>query len=291
MSVSVSLIIPTLNAEREIGALVESLLGQSRVPDEIVVVDSSSEDRTVEIASSYSEVAVEVIDRRDFNHGLTRDRALRRSSGDIVCFMTQDAVPANDAFVENLIEPILVDPSIAISSGRQLPKADARRFEQLVRAFNYTGQSNVRSRDDVPRLGIKAYFATDVCAAYRRSAYLELGGFGRTDMNEDMLMAAKAVSAGWKVAYAADAEVYHSHNLTPRQQYERNYAIGRFLERNAELLSCASEVGEGGRLARDVATTLVKEGNISELLAFAVDCAARLVGNRAGRKNARRARR
>ena len=107
-------------------------------------------------------------------------------------------------------------------------------------------------------------------------------------MNEDMLMAAKAVNAGWKVAYAADAEVYHSHNFTPRQQYERNFAIGRFLERNADLLSCASEVGEGGRLARDVATTLVKEGDISELLVFAADCAARLAGNRAGRRNARK---
>lgn len=291
MSAKVSLIIPTLNAEGEIGALVESLLGQSRVPDEIVVVDSSSDDRTADIASSYREVAVEVIDRRDFDHGLTRDRALRRSSGDVVCFMTQDAVPANGAFVEKLIAPILEDPSIAISSGRQLPKADARRYEQLVRAFNYTGESNVRSKDDVPRLGIKAYFATDVCAAYRRSTYLELGGFGRTDMSEDMLMAAKAVNAGWRVAYAADAEVYHSHNLTPRQQYERNFAIGRFLERNADLLSCASEVGEGGRLARDVAATLVKEGNIFELLAFAADCAARLAGNRAGRRNARKANR
>ncbi|RHJ39276.1 MULTISPECIES: glycosyltransferase family 2 protein [unclassified Collinsella] len=291
MSETVSLIIPTLNAEGEIGALIEALLGQSRVPNEILVVDSSSDDGTVGIASSYREVSVEVIDRRDFDHGLTRDRALRRSSGDIACFMTQDAVPANDAFIENLVAPILSDPSVAVSSGRQLPKADARRFEQLVRAFNYTDESNVRSRDDVPRLGIKAYFATDVCAAYRRSAYLELGGFGSTDMSEDMLMAAKAVKAGWKVAYAADAEVYHSHNLTPRQQYERNFAIGRFLERNADLLSCASEVGEGGRLARDVATALVKEANIPELLAFAVDCAARFAGNRAGRKDVRKARR
>ena len=289
MSKPISLIIPTLNAESEIGTLLESLLTQSCVPDEIVVVDSSSEDKTVAIASSFREVAVEVIDRRDFDHGLTRDRALRRSSGDVVCFMTQDAVPANGAFVENLIAPIIEDPSIAISSGRQLPKADARRFEQLVRAFNYTGESKVHSKDDVPRLGIKAYFATDVCAAYRRSAYLELGGFGQTDMSEDMLMAAKAVNAGWKVAYAADAEVYHSHNLTLRQQYERNFAIGRFLERNADLISCASEVGEGGRLAKAVAATLVKEGNISELLAFAADCAARLAGNRAGRRSARKA--
>lgn len=288
MSASVSLIVPTLNAEREIGVLIEALLGQSRVPDEIVVVDSSSDDRTAEVASACRGVSVEVIDRRDFDHGLTRDRALRRSSGDVVCFMTQDAVPANKKFVENLIAPILEDPSIAISSGRQLPKADARRYEQLVRAFNYTGESSVRSRADVPTLGIKAYFATDVCAAYRRSAYLELGGFGQTDMSEDMLMAAKAVNAGWKVAYAADAEVYHSHNLTPRQQYERNRAIGRFLERHAGLLACASEVGEGSRLAWEVSAQLLREGNIPELAAFGVDCAARLLGNRAGRREARR---
>lgn len=287
MIVSVSLVIPTLNAETEIGPLIEALLRQGRVPDEIVVVDSSSDDRTVEVASEYRQVRVDVIDRREFDHGLTRDRALRESSGEVVCFMTQDAIPANDRFVENLIRPILEDSSVAISSGRQLPKMDARRFEQLVRTFNYTGQSNVRSLADVPTLGIKAYFATDVCSAYRRSAYIELGGFGQTDISEDMLMAAKAVNAGWKVAYSAEAEVYHSHNLTPREQYERNRAIGRFLERNAGLLSCSSEVGEGGRLAKDVATALLKEGNLTELLAFGIDCAARLAGNRVGRREMR----
>ncbi|HJG31753.1 MAG TPA: glycosyltransferase [Collinsella ihuae] len=289
MTMSVSLIIPTLNAGSDIGALIDAILNQSRVPDEILVVDSTSEDRTVEIASSYREVEVEVINRRDFDHGLTRDKALRKTSGDIVCFMTQDAMPANNKFVERLIEPILGDSLIAISSGRQLPKADARRYEQLVRCFNYTEHSNVRSKADIPTLGIKAYFATDVCAAYRRSIYLELGGFGQTDMNEDMLMAAKAVNAGWKVAYAANAEVYHSHNLTPRQQYERNRAIGRFLERNAEQLLCASEVGEGSRLAKNVAMTLLKEGNVPELFAFAADCVARFAGNRAGRSEIRKA--
>ena len=101
-------------------------------------------------------------------------------------------------------------------------------------------------------------------------------------------MAAKAVNAGWKVAYAANAEVYHSHNLTPRQQYERNRAIGRFLERNAELFSCASEVGEGGRLVKSVSSALLKEGDLSELLSFGVDCIARFAGNRAGRREMRK---
>ena len=214
--------------------------------------------------------------------------ALREATGDIVCFMTQDAVPADDKFVENLIAPILSDGEIAISSGRQLPKADARRFEQLVRAFNYTDVSYVRSKADVSKLGIKTYFATDVCAAYRRSQYLELGGFGKTNMSEDMLMAAKAINAGYKVAYAANAEVYHSHNLTLKEQYRRNYAIGVFLETNMDVVKCESEVGEGSKLVKSVSKSLISEGNIPELFAFGFDCAARLLGNRAGRRSARR---
>lgn len=290
MSTRVSMVIPTLNAATEIGDLLESLSSQTLGLDEILVVDSSSSDGTAEIARAHDSVEVLVIDRVDFNHGLTRDMALRRVSGDVVCFMTQDAVPASELFIENLVRPILEDPQVAISSGRQLPKPDARRFEQLVRAFNYTPESNVRCRDDVPRLGIKAFFATDVCAAYRRSAYLELGGFGKTDTNEDMLMAAKAIHAGYKVAYAADAEVQHSHNLTARQQYERNHAVGRFLEQNADLLAGAAEIGEGSRLARQVSAQLLKEGNLPELCAFGVDCVARFLGNRSGRRQIRKAR-
>lgn len=284
----ISLVIPTLNAGEEIGDLLKRLLAQTVVPNEILVVDSASTDNTASIAKEYPGVRVLSIERKDFNHGLTRDMALREAIGDIVCFMTQDAVPANDKFVENLIAPILSDGEIAISSGRQLPKADARRFEQLVRAFNYTDVSYVRSKADVSKLGIKTYFATDVCAAYRRSQYLELGGFGKTNMSEDMLMAAKAINAGYKVAYAADAEVYHSHNLTLKEQYRRNYAIGVFLETNKDVVKCESEVGEGSKLVKSVSKSLISEGNIPELFAFGFDCAARLLGNRAGRRSARR---
>lgn len=284
----ISLVIPTLNAGEEIGDLLKRLLAQTVVPNEILVVDSASTDNTASIAKEYPGVRVLSIERKDFNHGLTRDMALREATGDIVCFMTQDAVPANDKFVENLIAPILSDGEIAISSGRQLPKTDARRFEQLVRVFNYTDVSYVRSKADVSKLGIKTYFATDVCAAYRRSQYLELGGFGKTNMSEDMLMAAKAINAGYKVAYAADAEVYHSHNLTLKEQYRRNYAIGVFLETNKDVVKCESEVGEGSKLVKAVSKSLISEGNIPELFAFGFDCAARLLGNRAGRRSARR---
>ena len=285
-----SVVIPTLNAEHEIGALLDIIEAQTVKPREILVVDSTSEDNTAAEVSRHSDAVFLVIDRKDFNHGSTRDMALRRTTGDFVCFLTQDAVPASECYLEKLVAPMLSDPDIALVSGRQLPKADARRFEQLVRGFNYPDESSVRSKEDLGRYGIKTFFASDVCSCYRREAYLACGGFEAVNTNEDMLMAARFVAAGLKVAYESAAEVYHSHNLTPKEQYARNRAVGRFLEEHADAFMGASEIGEGGKLVKAVATQLLREGRVPELFAFGVDCASRLLGNRRGRAEVREAR-
>lgn len=230
------------------------------------------------------------IERCDFNHGATRDMALRATTGDFVCFLTQDALPASDAYLERLVTPMVGDPSIALVSGRQLPKADARRFEQLVRSFNNPDSPSVRSKSDLNKCGIKTFFASDSCSAYRRTAYLDCGGFEYVNTNEDMLMAARFVASGLKVAYEPGAEVYHSHNLTPSQQFARNRAVGMFLESHSDDLMHASEIGEGGRLVKAVSSQLLREGNLTEFIAFGVDCCARLLGNRAGRRAARKER-
>lgn len=283
----ISVIIPTLNAEHEIEALLIALDRQSIQPNEILVVDSASEDKTIELVQKHKRVRLLEIDRHDFNHGTTRDMALNESSGDFVCFLTQDAVPVSDDYLKRLVAPMVEDPSIALVSGRQLPKADARRFEQLVREFNYPDSPSVRSKGDLEQFGIKTFFASDACSAYRRSSYLECGGFEHVNTNEDMLMAAKFIASGMKVAYEPRAEVYHSHNLTPSQQFARNRAVGFFLETHAGDLMQASEIGEGGRLAKAVSSQLLREGNLVEFIAFGVDCCARLLGNRAGRRAAR----
>lgn len=286
----ISVIIPTLNAEHEIDGLLIALEHQSIQPVEILIVDSASEDKTIELVRQHKRVRLLEIDRQDFNHGTTRDMALRKSSGDFVCFLTQDAVPVSGDYLKRLVAPMVEDPSIALVSGRQLPKADARRFEQLVRDFNYPDTPSVRSKGDLKKFGIKTFFASDTCSAYRRTAYLECGGFDHVNTNEDMLMAAKFIASGMKVAYEPRAEVYHSHNLMPSQQFVRNRAVGFFLETHADDLMHASEIGEGGRLVKAVSSQLLREGNLVEFIAFAVDCCARLLGNRAGRMAARKER-
>lgn len=286
----ISVIIPTLNAEHEIEALLIALERQSIRPNEILVVDSASEDKTIELVQKHKIVRLLEIDRQDFNHGTTRDMALNESSGDFVCFLTQDAVPVSDDYLKRLVAPMVEDSNVALVSGRQLPKANARRFEQLVRDFNYPDTPSVRSKGDLEKFGIKTFFASDTCSAYRRTAYLECGGFDYVNTNEDMLMAAKFIASGMKVAYEPRAEVYHSHNLTPSQQFARNRAVGFFLETHADDLMQASEIGEGGRLAKAVSSQLLREGNLVEFIAFGVDCCARLLGNRAGRRAARKER-
>ncbi|MCI6582597.1 MAG: glycosyltransferase [Oscillospiraceae bacterium] len=282
----ISLIIPTCNAEKYLDSLLTSINSQTLIPDEIIIVDSESDDRTVDICEKYSNVRVIMIKRKDFDHGATRDMALKQSKGEIVIFMTQDALPADKYFIKNLVAPLLADKKMAVVSGRQLPRNDATKMERLVREFNYPDKSNVREKKDLPKYGIKTYYCTDVCAAYNRQIYLELGGFEyplRT--NEDMFYAAVAVKNGYKVAYEASAKVIHSHNMTLKQQYERNYIQGIEIERHKELLGDVSMNSEGTKLVKYVSKELLKKGNIISFIHFGFDCIARYLGSSKGKKD------
>lgn len=280
---TVSVIIPTLNAGKDLGELLQKLHTQNYPLSEIIVVDSASDDNTVEICRNDQAVTLIQIERADFDHGKTRDMALRKSKGDVVVFMTQDAVPADDDLIGNLIAP-LADPTVAISTARQLPKPDATEMERLVRTFNYPAQSHIRSKADIERMGIKTFYSSDVCAAYNREIYFNLGGFDYPlKTNEDMFIAAKAIHAGYKIAYIADACVFHSHNLSLRAQYRRNYIQSFEMEKHKKLLGNISKEKEGGRLVKFVSGKLLRKGRVISFARFGFDCCARMFGNKAGK--------
>ena len=285
---SISVIIPTLNAERELPVLLKALREQTLPADEILVVDSESADRTASVAEETEGVRVLRVRRKDFDHGRTRDTALRETAGETVVFLTQDAVPADRQFLENLVRP-LEQEDVAVVTGRQLPKEDATPMERLVRTFNYPAESHIRSEADVEKMGIKAFFSSDVCAAYRRRIYEELGGFEYPlKTNEDMFFAARAIRNGYRVAYAAEARVFHSHNFSLKEQYRRNKIQGYEIERHRSLLGDVSKVSEGIRLAGFVSGGLLKQGRLISFVHFGLDCFAMLFGSRAGRRQALR---
>ena len=141
-------------------------------------------------------------------------------------FMTQDAVPAQDTLVEKLCASFESHERVAAAYGRQLPGEQSGVIERYTREFNYPPESSVKEKADLDRLGIKTFFCSNVCAMYRRDIYEKLGGFvTRTIFNEDMIFAAGLIQAGYRIAYAAEAEVVHSHKYTYWQQLTRNFDL------------------------------------------------------------------
>ena len=229
------LIVPTLNA----GSLWESWLKafeqQTRKPDTLLVIDSSSSDNTAALARAHG-FDVQVIAKSDFNHGGTRQFGVNVLPGmDIIVFLTQDALLASPDAIERLLAAF-ADERVGAAYGRQLPHRDAGPIAAHARLFNYPAESQMRCLEDRTRFGIKTVFISNSFAAYRRSALMEVSGFPvDTIMNEDTYVAGKMLVWGWKIAYCADAQVFHSHDYRFLEEFKRYFDIGVFHTQTAWL--------------------------------------------------------
>lgn len=219
----VSVVIPTLNGQNTIAALLLRLK-QENVKD-IIVIDSSSNDNTQKIAKAFTD-RLFIIDKNDFNHGLTRNYALELSKFNTVVFLTQDAILCKGS-IENLVRS-LEYKDVAISFGRQLPNKNAKAFSKHLRLFNYPNYSTKKILENKNIYGIKLAFNSNSFAAYKKDIIQSLGGFAKLDFGEDVYMAAKALLAGYAVYYNAKACVYHSHNYTLKEEFKRYIDVGRF---------------------------------------------------------------
>ena len=118
----------------------------------------------------------------------------------------------------------------------------------------------MNSAEDIPVLGVKAFFCSDVCAMYRRSAYDAVGGFvHKTIFNEDMICAGTMIRSGYKIAYAAEAKVFHSHNYSGIQQFHRNFDLGVSQAEHPEVFAGIRSESEGIRLVKNSAGYLIRE--------------------------------
>ncbi len=260
MTVRCAVIIPTWQGAGYLPTLIARLRSQTVAVAAIVVVDSSSPDGSAELARTLGCV-VEVIPKAAFSHGGTRNLAASLVEAEILVFLTQDALPENDRFLELLIAP-LEGGTAAAGYARQIAYDHAIPPEALARSRNYPAESAVRTAHDVPRLGVRAYFFSNVASAVRREHFAAVGGFP-TDviMNEDMVLCAKLLGAGLTVAYCADAVVRHSHNYSVAQQFRRYFDIGAFFASHGHLLPGSTLRGAGGGFAYAQLTGLLAGGH------------------------------
>lgn len=253
----VSVILPTYNAGEAIHGFFSAIKGQT-VKCELVVVDSSSTDGTPEAARSYGARVIS-IEKALFNHGGARNLAIRQSHGDVVVFFTQDALPHDEHCIEKLLEPLTQD-NVAASYGRQIPREDAKPTEQFARRFNYPERSAVKGLENVPEMGIKTFFFSNVFSAIRRQEFEKLGMFPENIvMFEDMIYAARLITNGYRIAYVPEAKVIHSHNYSLAEQFKRYRCAGVSFKKQPWFLQYAKSGKEGRAYLRQLLRYLLRE--------------------------------
>jgi rhamnosyltransferase len=224
----VGLIVPTLNAGSLWQSWLKAYQQQTRKPDCLLVIDSSSGDNTAALARVHG-FEVLVIPKSEFNHGGTRQSGVNRLPAvDIIVFLTQDTLLASPDGIERLLA-VFDDRQVGAAYGRQLPHRNAGPIAAHARLFNYPAESQLRCLEDRSRFGIKTVFISNSFAAYRRNALMQVGGFPvDTIMNEDTYVAGKMLVSGWRIAYCADAQVFHSHDYSFLDEFKRYFDIGVF---------------------------------------------------------------
>lgn len=281
-NMNISVIIPTYNAASYLPTLLPILTKQT-IKFELIIVDSSSTDDTRLLVEPYAD-AIITIPQSEFDHGGTRTKAAKLASGEILIFLTQDALPSSADTFENIILAF-TDSHIAAAYGRQLPYEETNLFGKHLRLFNYPKESNIRSLQDKHTYGMKTPFLSDSFAAYRTSAIKDVDWFKNgLIVGEDNHLSAKLLLASHAISYVSNAQVYHSHSYSPLQEFKRYFDIGVFHTHEKWILDTFGNVeGEGGKYLKSEFSYLLQKYAYLRIPEFFLRNGLKYLGYKLGR--------
>jgi glycosyltransferase involved in cell wall biosynthesis len=226
----VTIAIPVLNG----GPLLDEVLGAVRRQQwhaevELLVCDSGSADRSVQIARGRGAQVIE-IEPGTFAHGPTRNRLMQHASGEIVVFLTQDATPADERWLARIVGGFDLADDVALVHGPYRPRPGAspsvaRELEQFFTAMAPDGAPVVDrpTSDGAWRdVSARASFFTDANGAVARRAW-ERVPFPDVAYAEDRLLALRMLEAGFAKAFVPSAAVVHSHDYPPWDLFRRYF--------------------------------------------------------------------
>ena len=280
----IDIICPLYNASKYINNLHKSFLMQENVDiNNIRYVITKGSDDTEKIVKELDNCVYKVIESKDFSHSFTREQEAFESDADIVVFVTQDVIIKRKDWLFNLTKPIIEKECVA-SYSRQICTNNS--IEKYTRESNYPNKSKLVSKDDISKLGLKTFFFSDASSAIDRNIFVKLNGYDqkRFMMSEDMYIAYKIITNGYKIKYCADSVVEHSHIFTLKQYYERYKATGKFFKENDYLKNYKVNAA-GGNLAKYVLKRAWQDKNWNVLIKFIPNMAARYIGMKVGEHN------
>ena len=231
----ISIICPLYNAENYIEDLYLSIKKQKGVCiAEIKFILTESSDNTEEklkkLKCNYKKIS-----KQEFSHSLVRERAAFEAKGDILVFITQDIRIVDEYWLYNLTKDIVAGKCEAAFS-RQIGYED-HKVEKYTREINYPIEKRIVSKTDIDRLGLMTFFFSDASSAISKEIFVKLNGYDNKNLptNEDMYFAYKLIMNGYRIEYAADSKIIHSHDLSFKDTVKRYSDIGKFFEENKYL--------------------------------------------------------
>lgn len=279
----IEIICPLYNAENHVINLNNLLTKQKNVQiHEITYILTESSDNTEKLLIE-NNLNYKKIKKEDFSHSITREKAAFESKADVLVFITHDIKPKNDLWLYNLTKNI-ENSDVDACYSRQI--GEYNNIEKYTRECNYPIESKTVSKEDIEKLGLKTFFFSDASSAIKRETFVKLNGYDNKILptNEDMYIAYKLITNGYKIKYCADSEILHSHNFTLKQLYKRYYDTGLFFAMIPELNKYNQEKAGGG-LAKYILKRAMEEKNIKVLLRFLPDMVVRYVGMKMGKIN------
>lgn len=276
-----SVVLVTLNAAETIAQQLATIRSQSLPIHDAVIIDSSSDDRTAEIAEAAGAKVLR-IDRTTFNHGTTRNLGVTLAAGNVIIFMTQDALPASRNSLEELVAPILLGEAVA-AYARQVAFDHSDPIEKFWRQHNYPAKSELKNNRHPTS---RPYFFSNVCSAFRRDVLTAMGGFPAAMFGEDMLIAYRLIDAGYTVAYQSAAVVHHSHKFSFSQKAGRYFQAGVLNQAHPFLTANRANEREGLATVFALLRHLKESGQYSYIPIAIIDMGARYMSYITGRLSA-----
>lgn len=238
----ISVILKTLNEEKRIGAAIESVIAAlSDFDGEIIVADSGSRDRTVEIASRYPVVIAQIQAPAKASCGIGPQLGYQYSSGDVVCLMDGDML-LDPEFLPAALDYLAQNPRVAGVSGHvnevNLDNLEFTRRVQRNAPENRSGQL-----DRLNGGGL-----------YRRSAIEEAGYFSDRNLHgyEEFDLGQRLRMRGWTL-YRLDRRFvdHFGHSINSYVLLTRRWS-SKYLRGVGELLRAGTEQQRFGTLTREL---------------------------------------
>jgi len=226
-NVRVSVIIPVKNGADTIRRCLHGIFNQTIAEQlEVIVIDSGSEDDTLEIIKEFP-VKLKQISSAQFNHGATRNLGAQLAEGEYIVMTVQDAIPADNLWLENMIRHFS-DPEVAGVCGQQIVPHERDKnphewFRPIspptVRNYQFRSVSEFEALPPEKKRQVCGW--DDVNACYRAEVLKNILPFNEVVFGEDLDWANRAYKHGYKLVFDTQCRVYHYHHNSYRKYYER----------------------------------------------------------------------